>query len=530
MTDRKLLVIGLDGFEISYVDQLMDAGELPALAALRDRSRRFLLDHGPSVRTGLAWEHFASGLTPEHAHRTSMVEFVGTEYNARQRGARFTPFFSVLDERAVIFDSPYTDIARSPGVRGIVSWGAHDPGVVPTSNPSELRHEIEARFGPYPSDEWTYKRPWSSARDTAATGEGLARGIDTRREVATWLLTERMPDWDLAVVVAGEGHSAAEAFWHGVDPDHPLHAIPSATVAAASLLEVYRAGDRLVAELVEATDPSAVVVFSMGGMGTNNADTPSMVLLPEFVYRWATGNTLLTMPDEWTADPSQMPIVPEGEDPLETISQYYATIPRTFTSRVKRKLRSLLKPAPSHDATGLDHSLDWQPTTKYRPHWARMRAFALPAFYDGRIRVNLQGREPAGIVELADYERTLDELEAALLECRDARTGEPVVDHCERATAPFSLDASEADLTVVWSAPANSFVHPTLGLVGPAPFFRTGGHTGPHGFAFISGDGIEAGDGGIRSAFDVAPTIADMLEFTPEPAIDGTSLLGSARV
>jgi predicted AlkP superfamily phosphohydrolase/phosphomutase len=298
-------------------------------------------------------------------------------------------------------------------------------------------------------------------------------------------------------------------------------------VAAESLLEVYRAGDRLVAELVEATDPGAVLVFSMGGMGTNNADTPSMVLLQEFVYRWATGDTLLTMPDEWTADPTQVPIVPEGEDPLETISQYYATIPRTFTSRVKRKLRRWLTPAQSNDATELDHSLDWQPATRYRPHWATMRAFALPAFYDGRIRVNLAGREPAGIVEFDDYARTLDELEAALHECRNPRTGEPVVDHVERAAAPFSLDASEADLTVVWSAPANAFVHPELGLIGPAPFFRTGGHTGPYGFAFVSGDGIDAGDGGIRSAFDVAPTIAAMLDFTPEREIDGTSMLGT---
>jgi hypothetical protein len=263
-------------------------------------------------------------------------------------------------------------------------------------------------------------------------------------------------------------------------------------------------------------------------MGTNNADVPSMVLLPEFVYRWATGNTLLDPPDEWTADPTQVLIVPEGEDPLDTITRCYATIPRTFTSRVKRKLRSLRTPAPSNDATVLDLSLDWQPAMRYRPHWAKMRAFALPAFYDGRVRVNLRGREPAGIVELADYARTLDDLEAALLECRDACTGDRVVDHVERATAsPFSLDASEADLTVVWSAPTNAFVHPELGLIGPVPFLRTGGHTGPYGFAFVSGDGVDAGDGGIRSAFDVAPTIAAMLDFTPEREIDGTSMLGT---
>jgi hypothetical protein len=33
-----LLVIGLDAFDIGYGERLMDSGDLPALAALRDRS------------------------------------------------------------------------------------------------------------------------------------------------------------------------------------------------------------------------------------------------------------------------------------------------------------------------------------------------------------------------------------------------------------------------------------------------------------------------------------------------------------
>ena len=40
-------------------------------------------------------------------------------------------------------------------------------------------------------------------------------------------------------------------------------------------------------------------------------------------------------------------------------------------------------------------STDWVPASRYRSHWATMRAFALPSMYDGRIRLNLRGREPA---------------------------------------------------------------------------------------------------------------------------------------
>jgi len=49
-----VLALGLDGFEISYAEQLMSRGELPVLQALRDRSARFLLDDGATQRTGLA--------------------------------------------------------------------------------------------------------------------------------------------------------------------------------------------------------------------------------------------------------------------------------------------------------------------------------------------------------------------------------------------------------------------------------------------------------------------------------------------
>ena len=135
-TRRHVLALGLDGFEISYAEQLMARGELPAIRALRDRDARVLLDHGPAQRTGLAWEHFWSGLTPEDAHRASAVEFDPSDYSVWQEGARFAPFFAPLGVEAVVFDPPYADLALAPDVKGIVAWGAHDPGREPGCEPA----------------------------------------------------------------------------------------------------------------------------------------------------------------------------------------------------------------------------------------------------------------------------------------------------------------------------------------------------------------------------------------------------------
>jgi len=156
-----------------------------------------------------------------------------------------------------------------------------------------------------------------------------------------------------------------------------------------------------------------------------------------------------------------------------------------------------------------------------------MPAFALPSFYDGRIRINLRGRERHGMIEASRYEETCRALETMLRECRNPRTGEPSVETIERAATrdPLALTGSEADLLVIWRGVAAAIEHPRLGLVGPLPLRRTGGHTGPHGMAYVAAPGFAPGDRGVRSAFDVVPTIAALLGVSPAAPVSGVSLL-----
>src|SRR5207253_6969262 len=106
------------------------------------------------------------------------------------------------------------ELARASAVRGLVDWGAHDPGTVPAARPQGLTEEFEARFGSYPAKEWLYGYVWPWPDRTAELGCALAHAAEVRAEAATWLLGERLPDWDLAMVVVSEPHSATEALWH----------------------------------------------------------------------------------------------------------------------------------------------------------------------------------------------------------------------------------------------------------------------------------------------------------------------------
>jgi predicted AlkP superfamily phosphohydrolase/phosphomutase len=535
---KRVLAIGLDGYEVTFGDELMKAGELPALARLRERSACFTLDHGPAQRTGLAWEHVATGLSPDDAKRWSAVGFDLDTYEVWQEGTSLEPFTARLRAPAVVFDPPYFDLDRAPSTRGVVAWGAHDPGVELNARPTSLHKELASRFGPYPADEWIYGIVWPSAEHARTMGDALVRATDVRAGAARWLLAEREPDWRLALVVTGELHSAIEGLWHGVDPTHPLHTMPSARPAGEGLRAVYRAVDRLVGNLMEAFPDATVVAFAMGGMGPNRSDVGSMVLLPELLYRYAFGKPLLEVAPEWAHTPNgALPMLRENDNWSDEV---VGRIPRSkqhtngggraalrrFVGNVRRALDRSPSKRPERQP------IPWMPGAHYQPYWPEMRFFAMPSFYDGRIRINLAGRERHGKVAPGDYAAVCAEAEELVRACRDSVTGEPVVDYVERCGGadPQRLDPSAADLVFVWKSGAVAFDHPVLGRIGPVPLRRSGGHTGRFGVAYVAGDGIAPGDFGVRSSFDVVPTFFDLLGEAPPAGLSGSSLFARRAI
>jgi predicted AlkP superfamily phosphohydrolase/phosphomutase len=214
--------------------------------------------------------------------------------------------------------------------------------------------------------------------------------------------------------------------------------------------------------------------------------------------------------------------VPEPEEEVGTLRATARRLPEPVKAALKG-----VRSAVSEHGDGVRKGRPGQPALRYRHHWPRMPAFALPSFYDGRIRVNLKGRERHGMVDPSRYDETCRELEAILRECRDPRTGEPILGFVERPWTkdPLRLTGSEADLVVVWRGVAAALEHPRLGRIGPVPLRRTGGHTGPRGVAWVAAAGIQPGDRGVRSSFDVVPTVARLMGSEPPAHVSGTSLL-----
>ena len=526
----RVLMIGLDGFEISLAESMMADGLMPRMKALRDRSATFRLDHGEAKYSGLAWEHVSTGLAPEDGGRHAAVAFDKATYAVTQPTTDLRPFIADLPVRTVAFDVPYCDLSRSENTLGISCWGAHDPGVPTQSYPPELLDELNTRLGPYPATEWIYGMTWHSVQKTNAAVDALERGVRVRAEAAKWLLAERLPDWDLGIVVVSEPHSAAEPLWHGVDPSHRLHGLDSAQPSGDGLRRIFSAVDDLIGELADAFPDAVVMTFAMHGMGRNEADIPAMVLLPELLYRHAFDRPYMRE-REWAE------VLPGGE-PLLAESEGWQSAMRKIVPMPERRRKGLrarlgaFSPALASllGAAGSPPKpqLSWIPAARYGPFWTKMPAFALPSYYDARVRINLEGREEHGTVPLSEYESVRRDIERLIRACRDPTTDAEVIEAVQPTdTSPEALGPWEADLYVRFKSQPVALAHPRHGQIGPVPYRRTGGHTGAWGFLYVAGEGIPAAEHGSTSAFDVVPTAVDLLGVTHPARLSGQSLAAS---
>ena len=454
----------------------------------------------------------------------------------------------------VVFDFPFFDLSRASNVRGAVAWGAHGAGMEFSTSPKELREELLQRHGAYPASQWLYGFAWPSSERCQTMGNALAEGAATRSEIALWLLKERFPDWELALIGVSESHCALEALWHGVDERHPLHSHSSSRAAAESVHKIYRAIDRLIGTLAEEFQDATILVFSMHGMGANRSDVPGMVLLPELLHRHAFSRSFFKQPDSWTAAANGLPLLGKEETwnvvtpdaswmalsiGERLVRRARGQAARFLPKQVKQTLKRMLRPQKRESGSqrqdqvvegAIDRrrkSVEWMPAARYQPLWPKMPAFALPSFHDGQIRLNLQGRERKGIVPLERYKICCEEIMQILRDCKDPFSGQPAVDEIETSHHgdPLGLTPSQADMYVAWNDNVLCLEHPRLGRIGPVPFLRTGGHTGLYGMAYLKSEHVAPGDYGKRSSFDVVPTLFHILDERLPEEINGQSLV-----
>ncbi|MDP2957811.1 MAG: hypothetical protein Q8N53_15400, partial [Longimicrobiales bacterium] len=175
-------------------------------------------------------------------------------------------------------------------------------------------------------------------------------------------------------------------------------------------------------------------------------------------------------------------------------------------------------------------------TLTEREDWATSVAYMLdrgPAVEGRRIRLNVRGREPQGIVEMGEeYERLRERISAGLLALRDD-AGLPVVSRVYKREELYAGPHVEEgpDLVVVFADDVAEFSSfpgvPGDAHDGPISFPITSGKSGNHrrdGVFLARGKAISRGKNVTADIVDLAPTVLHLLGLPIPPDVDGRVL------
>jgi predicted AlkP superfamily phosphohydrolase/phosphomutase len=534
----RLVAIALDAADWGLIREWGDQGLLPNLAGLARQGSLHSLENYPWYRNETPWVSLLSGCFPDRTGYWTPLRFHASKYRIRSEGAfsfqLHRPFFALAPGRRVtVFDLPHCGrlFAEVEGVQ-VVGWGAHSPMGRGRSLPAGLFGSLRRRFGAHPAMRTQNRGSWwDGGRLRRLLGE-LLEGLARRSAILQALLSEHPAD--LTLLAFSELHIAGHHFWHLSDRRHPAFGCNQPPLPDF-LLEIYRATDRMLGQLLEKISAEDnLLVFSPEGGAGNWCDLNSMVFLPEILFRWNFPCKSLLVDRGEGGEPAAMIARPGFKDWVETVwSEHFANLPPGWVPSWLRPGFSKMAGMPGGNfpfyALRRLGALQWQPAAWYRPWWPQMKAFALPSYGDGCIRINLRGREPGGIVAPAEFEGVRRELGEVLLRLRDPRTGEALVREVvfpaePRWNIPPGLQP-DADILVLWSDQANDMMEePSLGRLGPVPFWKTGSHR-PHGFVIGRGPGIPRRAAAGRSrVIDLAPTVLGLMGCELPPYLPGRPL------
>jgi hypothetical protein len=341
------------------------------------------------------------------------------------------------------------------------------------------------------------------------------------------------------MMVFGETHTVGHDLYNHSQADHPAYGHLSKNGKKPDpVLSTYKQVDAAIGETLAAAPQDAnVLCFSVHGMAANFTDLLSMAVLPELLYRFHYGKAAIA-PGKGGSTPGSIVTKPiRNSWHGEVWSQVYEPNPlkklfRTWTHKkfLRGQKHGLLSPYSLLDEPiEQELAMGWMPSMWYSPLWPEMKAFALPAFTNGHIRINLQGRDRDGVVDSSEYHALCDELSEILYDLTDARTGGKIVQQVVKTrTNPLDRDPKlpDADLVIIWQEPITDVVDSSrLGRVGPLTHCRAGGHKG-QGFLLGKGPDIPQGfELPPGETVDLAPTILNLMNAEIPEYLDGKNLL-----
>ena len=499
----RVLMIGWDGTTWDLVKPWMERGELPVLAELVRRGVSGALRSVPTMNSGPAWTTINTGLNPGQHGIYSLVDWVDGKYELRplkgtdRHGKTLWQRVSEAGKRVMVMNFPVTypaDPVNGVFIAGMDAPSSHSPRfgypdkVVQDLLAEEDSYILAARVGSL----------IRSGRKTKALAR-IHQMIDGRLNVALQLL-DREP-WDLCQILFNASDVAQHFFWEDLNGGKHRDAIH----------QVFRHLDKALGQLLDhAGSDVAVVLLSDHGFG---AYKPGVRYVNDFLA----GLGLLSYRTE-------------RRERRGWMRSLYLKLDQWLPHRLKAWLVQTFPNLFYRATAGLWlQNIDWTAT----------RAFSIAG--SSRIWINLEGRQPQGIVTPGDeYERIIERIQVAMGNAVDPRTGARAVravrHRDELYHGPFIQRAH--DLLVEWEEVENlaglawygddrtvvakkGIAHQRNPINGS---HRQEGILVMHGQAFKEGDVVQG-----ATLYDITPTVLYLLDEPVPSNFDGRILRQAFR-
>ncbi|ARS88672.1 alkaline phosphatase family protein [Natrarchaeobaculum aegyptiacum] len=498
----RVLVVGLDAGCRPVLEPLFESGVTPTLRRVFEMGTSGPLDSQIPPWTASAWPSLYTGKNPGKHGVYDFLSFDGYDWDVVNAShVRARPVWELLDEHgysSVVVNVPVThppgefDGALIPGMTAPEDPPCHPPGILEDVKLACNGYRLYPQSGDEP----------------ARSIEAYERTIECRGRAFRYLCRRMDPDF---------------GFLQFQQTDSVFHERPGDREAIEA---VYGAVDDELERTLEAVDPETILVVSDHGIGPVSG--------PEFrvnQFLRERGDVAVRSGGEgmpnWTA--SWESDLLDGEDagssdgsPVQTAMQLAARVGIT-TQRVAGVL----------DRVGLK-----EPIGRRVPNALVRAASEQVDFPDSRayvrskselgVRINLEGREPDGVVPPEEYDSVREEVIEALSGVTTT-DGEPMFEAVEPRETCFEgphLEAApdvvtvprEFDTAISASLGEELFVEP----------MESWNHK-PVGVVAAAGAGIDEGESVSSperraSIFDVAPTICSLFDVPIDAAMDGEPL------
>lgn len=502
---NKLVVIGWDGATWDLLTPWLEAGELPNLAKLMESGSYGAVKSTPLPLSPAAWSTIITGQNPgkhgvfdwfERKPNSYDVDYVHT---GRIASKTIWQFVNESGKRMGVFSLPM--IYPAAPIDGFMISGMAAPSASAArfTYPDSLLEELEMNVGPFllaEEEVFQYGRESSYVRS-------LLAWLEYQNRVAKYLL-ENKP-CDIYLFVFMQTDHAQHKLWRYIDPSYPDFKPDYDAQFQDALLRVYRAMDKDLGELIRAIDEEVnLLVLSDHGAG------PCHGIM--YINRWLREEGLLNINQDfntrfksWLAK-------------RDFILRGYKLI-----SKIGLGWSANLISKPARNRV-LSAFLSFDDVD-----WATTKAYSRGAF--GQIFINLEGREPQGIVKPGEeYERLVSDIVQKLVNLKHPDTGEKLISDIRRREevvhGPYVDRAADIMFSVqdyLYQSSVKFDVEGD-GILGRSEYDDSGTHRS-EGILVMAGPGIKQGERiqGAQVA-DITPTLLALADVPVPNDLDGRIL------